>query len=402
MSPLLVQPPLLPSSRRIQAARLLAGLDKRLLGNMHRVSDGEVQYLIRSGLAGILVANPETQNIFTAEQYQRLLIEAQRIATTNLSGWQAFLPVTDQLQNSGTRFLLLKGGALAQQIYSLLTIRPMTDFDLLIQPADADRVHQLMVSAGCTAERALVRDDFYPRYFYEKEYRLPGSIRFRVDMHVRPFRPLRYCRMLPPDAFWDQPATLKIESRELWGLSPENLLIHLMTHSAIHGHQRALWLYDIYQVIQQMGSVVDWPAFFQKVADWRLGAAVKTTFRILAETFHESRYAEWALQVRGRCSWADRLVLWQAPRDEHHPVRHLLVNLLTTPGWRFRLGYLQAVLFPGATHMAEVYPYRHPGWLTVAHLWRWVRPMIRVVQRVQGRSGIRLQPKAAQFSKTDS
>ncbi|MEE9266808.1 MAG: SET domain-containing protein, partial [Gammaproteobacteria bacterium] len=48
-----------------------------------------------------------------------------------------------------------------------------------------------------------------------------------------------------------------------------------------------------------------------------------------------------------------------------------------TPGLRFALGYLSAVLMPDRGHMGDWYYRRHWGWLPCAHLLRWVRPLVR-------------------------
>ncbi|MCH7872988.1 MAG: hypothetical protein IID33_14935 [Planctomycetes bacterium] len=80
--------------------------------------------------------------------------------------------------------------------------------------------------------------------------------------------------------------------------------------------------------------------------------------------------------VQKEVTWRDRLALRQAPRDAERPVMHVLVSALTTPGWLFVLGYLRRILIPGRAHMADWYGRRHWGWLPIAHLLRWLRPLL--------------------------
>ena len=86
-----------------------------------------------------------------------------------------------------------------------------------------------------------------------------------------------------------------------------------------------------------------------------------------------------------RSSWRDRLVLRQSPRDAQSPLAHVAVNLVSTPGIRFRVGYLLAQVFPGRAHMAGVYGFRHPGWVFVAHLWRGLRIPLRTLAKLAPR-----------------
>ena len=85
---------------------------------------------------------------------------------------------------------------------------------------------------------------------------------------------------------------------------------------------------------------------------------------------------------RPSATWRDHLVLWQAPRDSRHPLAHVVTNLLTTPSLRLQAGYLRSTLLPDRTHMGEMYPWRHPGWLACAHGWRFLRPVVRPVARL--------------------
>ena len=73
-------------------------------------------------------------------------------------------------------------------------------------------------------------------------------------------------------------------------------------------------------------------------------------------------------------------MLCQAPRDAEHPTAAMLVNLLSTPGWRFRMAYLGAVLFPDHGHLQQLYAGRHVGWQVAAHAVRAGRAIGRVIR----------------------
>ena len=79
---------------------------------------------------------------------------------------------------------------------------------------------------------------------------------------------------------------------------------------------------------------------------------------------------------RHPATWRDRWTLRQAPSDADSPLLHVLCNVICTPGVRIRAGYLMAHLLPGPRHLAGMYPYRHRGWITCAHLCRAARAAI--------------------------
>ena len=156
------------------------------------------------------------------------------------------------------------------------------------------------------------------------------------------------------------------------------MFLHLAAHAGFHGARRLLWLYDIKRFAERHGETLDWAVVTRCATTWGLSLAVRRaveqTQALWGPLFQSGMVDELAAHPTG---WRDRLTLTQAPRDARSPVAHVVVDVLCTPGVRFRWGYLIAQLIPGRKHLAEVYPYRHPGWPLGAHLWR----VLRVVGR---------------------
>lgn len=340
----------------------------------------------QAGLAGLLLehvsryklplaASPSLEAKITAALRRHALAvaannmnisgELERLATA----WeQADLPV-----------MLLKGAALNLTVYKRPDLRPMSDVDLLVRPEAADEAARLLVSHGCRRGFALVRDGFFPKYHYEMEL-MTGSPRpVRIDLHARPFRPLRVSRTMSDDAFWEGARSIQVGTGKALIPSPEIMFIHLTAHAAFHGCSRLLWLYDIKRLVEEQGQTMDWSKVTQRARQWRLSLAVlraiERSAELLGPVCPPCVLDELA---SGDVSWRDRLTLYQAPRDAASPVAHIVVNLLCTPGLRFRIGYLLAHLLPGRAHLADVYPYRHRGWVFCAHTWRSVRALVRI------------------------
>lgn len=286
--------------------------------------------------------------------------------------------VVAAFERAGVPVMLLKGAALQLLLYAKPDERPMGDLDLLIRPEDVGRADRVLVELGARRGEPLVREDFFPRYYYETEYELGELVPIKIDLHVRPFRPLRYARMVPEDALWADAEPIKVGRANAMVPRAEDMLIHLAVHAAVHGFVRSAWLAEMDRWVQARRDALDWDRLADKAERWRLTLPIREAIARMEARFGACCPKPIRQRLAGqRVSWADRLALWQAPRDDDHLAAHVLVNVLVTPGWRFRLGYLWSVSVPDEAHMANWYSYRHVGWRTCAHAVRLVWPMLR-------------------------
>jgi hypothetical protein len=248
--------------------------------------------------------------------------------------------------------MVLKGAALYLDVYNEPDERPMADIDVLIRPADVERAMPLLESLGLHRGQPAFREDFFPKYYYEVEYRVGLLSAFEIDVHVRPFRVMRYSRTMPDEAFWDRATPVQFGEATVLVPSAEDMLIHLAVHSAIHGNLDPRWLTDIEKFCSDRD--LDWEQLLDRVRRWRLSVAVSSAFDAVAEHAGPVCPASVTDRLRNHPrTWRDRLALWHAPRDREHLARSVLVNLLTTPGRRFRLGYLRDVLIPDREYLGE-------------------------------------------------
>jgi hypothetical protein len=290
--------------------------------------------------------------------------------------------IAARFNEAGVPLMALKGAALNLTVYEGPSERPMSDLDLLIKPVDIDRACALLEELGCLRGEPLVREDFFPRFHYEIDYAAKAVYPMKIDVHVRPFRPLRYARWVPPDALWDRAESAPIGRATVLIPSAEDMLIHLAVHASVHGHSHPKWLEDIKRWADAYRAEIDWDRFIDTVKAWRLTLPVRQALGIAERRMGSVCSCEVSRKLsRAGVNLRDRLALWQAPRDAAHPIMHVAVNVLCTPGWRFAIGYLLAVILPGREHMGEWYYRRHRAWLPCAHLLRWCWPAVKHVQR---------------------
>lgn len=338
--------------------------------------------VLECGMAGLVLETARRHQLACPSEAEcRLSAEAKRSAAVTLGMMKELSGILSAFNEAGIAVMLLKGAALHLTVYSDAGLRPMSDVDLLVRPDQADAACRLLGTLGCRRGMDLVRPDFFPRYYYEVEYLRALPRPLRIDLHVRPFRPLRLARTVPEDALWCDAVQVPCGAATALVPNPEVMFIHLAAHAAYHGCSRLMWLYDIKRLVDAHDGRLDWARIAELAGQWKLAAAVLAAAERTEARFGPTVPDELAgaLAIQGS-SWRDRLTLWQTPRDASSPLMHVMTNWLCTPGLRFATGYVLAHLTPGAAHLAEIYPYRHRGWRVCAHLWRVLRAIGRGAQ----------------------
>lgn len=288
------------------------------------------------------------------------------------------------LERIATRFseacvplMILKGGALHLTLCPSLDDRPMDDLDLMVRPEHASHAIALLKSLGGTPSHALVREDFFPTFHYETGFTIGAIHPIKIDLHVRPFRTLRYARTVPDEAFWSRAKAVQLGETEILVPDAADMVIHLATHAAIHGLSRNMWIEDIARWLASYQELIDVEQVVTSARAWGLALPVRTAIAAVNRNRGSALCSSLAEGLReAPIGWRDRLALSQAPHDGERRVKHVVVSAVTTPGWRFVVAYLRCVLLPDRTHMGDWYPHRHPAWLPLAHVLRWLGPVV--------------------------
>ncbi|MFQ5494598.1 MAG: nucleotidyltransferase family protein [Phycisphaerae bacterium] len=329
----------------------------------------------RRGLSGLLLGQADRLGLSLPPPVAHSLRQRSLgVAAAELHAAAELEPVVRALHQAGIEVMLLKGAALQRTVYHRPGLRPMCDVDLLVRYRSAVDAVGVLVDQGCRLGMELVGDDFFATYYFERELMTASPTPLRIDLHARPFRPLPTARTVPDNALWSDARTVEVGKVPVRIPRVELMFLHLAVHAAFHGCDRLLWLYDLKRVAGEAGDAMDWSLITRRACDWRLSLpllfALEKTGELLGPVCPHHVIA--TLRSH-RTGWKDRLVLRQAPRDADSPAMHVAVNVLCTPGIRFRLGYLRAMLLPGRGHLGDVYPFRHPGWTACAHVWRLIR-----------------------------
>lgn len=208
----------------------------------------------------------------------------------HLLGVEQLCRVLAAFEHEGVLALTLKGPALGEALYQDPGLRPFTDLDLLVRADDVPRAVSLLSALGY---RHLDAGHSLP---YELAWRHAAAFvaaegrpdRLPIDLHwglldspgIAPAPPIDHGelweRAVKVDA-WDQPAR---------GLGPEDLLIYLAVHWALHHALSGLiWGLDLALLLRRCGGNLDWEAVAERARRWRVAGALYFALRGVEEEF---------------------------------------------------------------------------------------------------------------------
>src|SRR5206468_3887591 len=74
---------------------------------------------------------------------------------------------------------------------------------------------------------------------------------------------------------WDRAVRIRVAGEEALGLCPEDLLLYLSTHLAVHHSLGGLlWHYDLFLLLGRRADTLDWQAVSPRTSRWRVRAAL--------------------------------------------------------------------------------------------------------------------------------
>jgi len=178
-------------------------------------------------------------------------------AGRNMKITQELLRLLDVFHNTGIPAIPFKGPALAKQLYGDITRRTFSDLDIIVKKEDVLRAKVVLVDEGYKPEYELTPIQEKALFDYESEFHFNNEmVNVRIDLHWRVNKP---CHFIEIDfqGFWSRVKTLRLEERDVLSPSPEDLLIALCIHNAIHHCNSLKLIGDIAGLIHQLHDM-DW------------------------------------------------------------------------------------------------------------------------------------------------
>jgi len=160
--------------------------------------------------------------------------------------------VVSDLQRAGIPIIILKGAHLAENIYHDIALRPMSDIDLLVQSGDVPKASETLISLGYSGTQRASACAIHLDPFTK-----PGHVDIEVHHHIVDPVQMKHVDLA---GLWQRAQSIRAGGVDTLALSPEDLLLQLCLHIAIHhGFSTDLChLYDIRQMIESCSEKIDW------------------------------------------------------------------------------------------------------------------------------------------------
>ncbi|NIN66760.1 MAG: hypothetical protein GTO63_19135 [Anaerolineae bacterium] len=298
----------------------------------------------------------DEHGILPASVKQKLREEYYLSAVRNTLLYQELANILATFNDAGLPVIVLKGAALAQEMYGNIALRPMSDIDLLVKGEEIASGQQLLLQRGYSPIELA-----HPTGRHSTFEGDAAGYRVHIEVHSHIVSSAYYRSTIPEDWLWRDPVRLPVGDNPALMLSPEGIVVHsclhLLDHVAVPGS--LLWLCDIKEVSQRHD--IAWDAFVDNLVHFRIASPVRSVL------FECSRLLRLPIPERPR----ERLLAHQPGFWERRAyqlclsptrstVSRTLFDLLAIEGVPAKAHYLHSRLLPDRDYMMARYSIGDP------------------------------------------
>jgi hypothetical protein len=323
------------------------------------VRHGVAPLLVKAGVAALL----------PPEEGARLRAESRRHAAITELGERDLRLVLEALHSDGPDVLLVKGAHLANSCYPESYLRPRDDTDLLVRPADRDRVAATLARLGYRRQPVQTAPDVLGQMMFDREEAIGGTL----DVHWRAVRPHAAASLFEFDDLASRAVALPRLGEHARGPGPVDALALACVHQAAHhpDHDLLLWTYDVHLLLQGF-TQAEADDFVRLAIDRRIATLSVAAIEPAASAFRHPAASDVLERLRPAARDEPTAALLQRRRR----IDDIRLDLRAVRGTRARTRLLAAHIFPPAAYMRAAYA---PGsraplpWLYLKRLVRGLR-----------------------------
>jgi hypothetical protein len=289
--------------------------------------------------------------------------------------------VLEALSTAGVVPLILKGTALAYQLYAAPELRPRGDTDLLVDRPDLDAVRAALSSLGYT-ERMTSGDELAIRQTLF--FRTDGfGVDHAYDVHWDIANAPRFAQMLSVPELRSRSIAIPPIAPHARALSRPDALLHACIHRVAHHHgsERLIWLYDIHLLREAM-TAEEHRELWTRAAEREMLAICIRSVDAARDWFGGAHDLASDYLDRSRLDAEEASARWLHCGRRRAAVT--LDEIAALPTWRTRLRRIRQLAFPPPAFLYAQFGTRSPLALPFLYLWRGMRGTLRLLRRVSG------------------
>lgn len=181
---------------------------------------------------------------------------------TNLSIAGELLRLLGPFQQNGIPIATFKGVVLAELVYGDLTLREVSDLDVIVHEADLNKAEDILIACGYQA--AFPNRDYRSAFLsYQGQYAFRHTqTAILVDLHWR-LSSKGVAFPIEAAEIWPKLMQVTIAGRTVPTLAPDDLALFLAAHGTKEGWKRLLWVCDFAELLRKYQDI-DWAAVLQR------------------------------------------------------------------------------------------------------------------------------------------
>jgi len=286
-----------------------------------------------------------------AKVRETLVSDYQALTALEMLRRRELSSILKTFQESGVRTLLLKGTALAYELYPNPALRTRTDTDVLIQPQDKNTAGKLLEQLGYHRPAAITGQYVSTQSLYLKR-ELSGV--HAIDLHWQISNSLVFAQQFDFDALWAGSCEIAALCEGAYALSTIDALLHACLHRAVHiphgEEDRLLWFYDMHLLGARLDKA-QWTAFAEQAAE-------KEMRTVCADALKR------CTALLGTPVPDEVMTVLSAPTTRREMSAGLLrgggfntayIKYRSLPNWRARIALLREEILPPASYMRARY-----------------------------------------------
>ena len=337
------------------------------------LADTEVEVLLERiiyhGVAGLLASGDRLKR-WPPSLADRVVSIARAQAMWELRHASILRPLLQGFADAGVSTLLLKGSALAYDLYDDPAQRTRADSDLLVHEKNVPRARSLLQAAGFTAP---IDGAFLPPSLRSQEswlLRSGDGLEHWIDLHWRPLNSPALDRIFSVEDWFARARPLPRLSDAAFAAERPRMLLHACLHRSMHdcapymvggathfGGNRFVWLWDIVLLGRAM-TQREWRRFCQLARDHRVADACSAGLAAAADHFGPIGPL-----------WVEEQLISSRPSlyFSGGQLRRAWLDWLAVPGLGRKVQYLRARILPDGDFMRGKYPELHRRPLAVLY-----------------------------------
>jgi hypothetical protein len=230
-----------------------------------------------------------------AHHDQRLKRIFETNVRRNLLLLAALLNILEKLHAAGIRALAYKGPALATSLYGNISLREMSDLDILIDRASFPAAREVLADLGYQPAFVHTRKQEEARLRSDCEYEFSTSDgKVWVDLHWQ-ITATHLAQRFSFDELWERRRILTLGGKPIPIFSAEDTGLVVAVHGGKHLWQRLSWLADFAESLTQD---LDWQALRLRARDAHAGRMLLVALALAEDVIPVQLPSEFAAAVR--------------------------------------------------------------------------------------------------------